>query len=368
MSLATVIVTAFILLATSVYAQQVVRNIERDEGNVHVLGDNVMVKEGLAGDLYGVSGLLSIEGVVEGDVVYASSNITIDGSVVGDIRTASETMRVSGNVSGDINSFSNSLYIEEGTTVGGDLKVAVVAFADVKGIVRGDVSISSDGEVNVSGNILGDLNVVAKKINIADGTRIEGDFAYRLHNDKQLNISDNVFIGGETKISEKGYLFKSSTVNDGSIFVEGLVSFFGIFFASLILFFISRRWVSKFTEYNVGNAFLNIVFGIVFLVLGFLISAILLFVPFVTVVGILLMFTIILLFFMSVLLSPVVVASYFSKFIGSGGLASNIVSLAIVAIAFVLLGYIGITSIIIVLVALFTLGALARTIQSSLFG
>ncbi len=162
---------------------QFLRRFIRKDGAMETLlrvrDDRTLIarKTTIVGDIMS-SEPLSIEGIVDGDVK-TESVVGITGHVNGDIEALK--VQIAGknaHIKGTVMTYDTT-DIFEGAAVIGD----VIAYGDVSvsGLIKGNVS--SDSIVNVADTAYIAGNVSAKKVNIADGSKIRGMVELKLSKD-----------------------------------------------------------------------------------------------------------------------------------------------------------------------------------------
>lgn len=131
---------------------------------------------------------------IVGDIL-SSEPLSIEGIVVGNVKTES-VVGITGGVNGDIEAFKvqiagknahikgtifsyDTADIFEGAAVIGDVDAS--GDISISGLIKGNVN--SDAIVNVASTAYIAGNVSAKKVNIADGSKIRGMVELKLHKD-----------------------------------------------------------------------------------------------------------------------------------------------------------------------------------------
>lgn len=98
---------------------------------------------------------------------FLSEGLIIHGNLSGD-----GDMRLSGNIHGEVNLKTGSLVIEESGYIEGNINVRELK---VSGWVKGTIITSERVEITATGKVEG--SVVTPKIQILDGATLDGDFA-----------------------------------------------------------------------------------------------------------------------------------------------------------------------------------------------
>lgn len=120
-------------------------------------GNNIVIKEGeiINDDLYVSAESFTLNGTVKGDVIVAGQTITINGTVEGDLIAAGQTIIINGTVMDDARIFGAALQVGEGAKVGSDL-IAMGASVETKagGTTGGDLILGS-GQALLAGDVAG---------------------------------------------------------------------------------------------------------------------------------------------------------------------------------------------------------------------
>ena len=115
-------------------------------------------------DLIVSAGSTRIDGDVEGDLITFSSNVTVNGHIKGDIIAFSQQLRVNGPVDGNVRAFVQSLQLN------GKVARNVMAWAgdvnlDQDAVVNGTLTAGS-GHLEVNGKLVGDLLAYSGDVDI----------------------------------------------------------------------------------------------------------------------------------------------------------------------------------------------------------
>lgn len=86
-------------------------------------GENVVIQsdEVIDDDLYVTAGTFVLDGTVNGDLLALGRTITINGTVEGDVMAAGQTILVNGTVTGAIRMAGSILLVDEHASIGGDI-------------------------------------------------------------------------------------------------------------------------------------------------------------------------------------------------------------------------------------------------------
>lgn len=176
-------------------------------------GESVVQRGRVAEDLYLAGGTVSVEAQVEGDVTAAGGQVTIDDAVSGDVMAFGGTVTLRAKVNDDARLAGGEVDIS-GTT-GGDLLVAggsvrLVPGAKVGGrawLAGGTLEIAgrvgkslqaAGGEIVIAGEVLGDADLIADRIEIRPDAVIHGQLRYR--SPKPANIAPGARVLGSVVV------------------------------------------------------------------------------------------------------------------------------------------------------------------------
>jgi cytoskeletal protein CcmA (bactofilin family) len=124
-----------------------------------VAADNFVLNGTVKGDVIAAGGTMIIgpEGVVEGDLMAGGREIVVQGTVKDDVRIAGAALKVDSGarIGDDLMGFGYSLETDPGSTVGGSL-VFGGSQALLGGTVKGDVSAGAGG-LSLQGKVGGDV-------------------------------------------------------------------------------------------------------------------------------------------------------------------------------------------------------------------
>lgn len=171
--------------APSIPAGQVV------DGSAYLAGSTVTVQGTINGDLYCGANNVIITGTIEGDVICGANTIFVGGLVRGDVRAAGNTITSTGTIDGSATLAGNAVTMAGGSTLGQDLTVGG-ATVDLSGKVGRDARVSAR-LATVSGTINRDLDAEVSELTVAPGAIIGGSVNYV--SAKDANITAGTVIG-----------------------------------------------------------------------------------------------------------------------------------------------------------------------------
>lgn len=147
------------------------------EGDLYGAGDTVRVDGRLAGDLVAAAARrVVVDGQVDGDIFVAATIVDLRGPVGDSTRVAAEDLTVGTTIDGDLLAAATELHLLDNAHLTGGI-AAVARLAEIDGTVDGDVRVAA-GEIIVRGTLGGDARLIADRLDLAPGARIEGDLVY----------------------------------------------------------------------------------------------------------------------------------------------------------------------------------------------
>lgn len=161
-------------------------------------GSSVVIEtsEQLNDDLYAAGNTIEIGGEVTRDVFAAGSTVTVSGRVGGDVTAAAGTVRVTGPVAGSVRVAggqidvtapvgwdlavlgAGSVTVGRTATIGHDVAIIGAGTVTIEGTVRGSVK-GTMGTLIVNGQIAGDIDVEADRVELRDNADVRGALRYR---------------------------------------------------------------------------------------------------------------------------------------------------------------------------------------------
>jgi cytoskeletal protein CcmA (bactofilin family) len=118
-------------------------------------GENIVIQsdEVIDDDLYVTAGTFVLDGTVNGDLIAAGQTITINGTVEGDLMAAGQTIVVNGSVTGAIRMAGSILLIDEQASVDGDIIAAGYSLETREGSGIGQDLVFAGGQVLLAGDV-----------------------------------------------------------------------------------------------------------------------------------------------------------------------------------------------------------------------
>ena len=118
-------------------------------------GENIVIQsdEVIDDDLYVTAGTFVLDGTVNGDLIAVGQTITINGTVDGDVMAAGQTILVHGRVTGAIRMAGSVLLLDEQASIGGDMIAAGYSLESRAGSQIGQDLVFAGGQILLAGDV-----------------------------------------------------------------------------------------------------------------------------------------------------------------------------------------------------------------------
>ena len=157
-------------------------------GDQFAAGQSAAVDTPVARDAFAAGYDVAIRGPVSGDAHLAGFNVSQSADVAGDVYAAGFSVAVSGNVGGDITAMGNSVSVTSPGAVGGNLRLAaqtVTVSAEVAG-----AALVTAQTLNLSSPVKGDLSFFGETIVFGPNARVDGILT--IHAPEQVAVPASV--------------------------------------------------------------------------------------------------------------------------------------------------------------------------------
>lgn len=199
-----------------------------------VAGETVYVDAIVRDEIFAAGGDVTFEGASANTMIVAGHRLTVRGSAVDDAIMAGGGLSFEGEIADDMVAAicpfcplsSNRLHIRETAVIGDDARLAS-RLLDVDGTIGGDLYAAAS-EFTLSGEVAGNVSVLADRVVIAPDARIGGDLSYRSPNEPE--IAGNAVIGGEVAKLDAPWLDDADFEREGG----GIWSWFLIVLALVV--------------------------------------------------------------------------------------------------------------------------------------
>ena len=118
-------------------------------------GENIVIESGevINDDLYITARTFVLDGRVNGDLIAMGQTITINGEVDGDVLAAGQTIVVNGTVTGAIRMAGSILLLDERASVGGDIIAAGYSLESREGSAIGQDLVFAGSQILLAGDV-----------------------------------------------------------------------------------------------------------------------------------------------------------------------------------------------------------------------
>ncbi|WP_107994756.1 bactofilin family protein [Trichococcus paludicola] len=218
---------------------------ETIEGPGFFAGNVVKVDGNVEGTTF-VSGQdVRINGNINGDLFVAAQTISIKGTVTGNIYGAGQALTFDGQSESDVFFAGQNISIGQDASVGRDLFVAGATILQ-EGIIQRNL-FGGGAEVVLSGQIGGDANLQTDSLKLQDGANIAGDLNYKGEN--EADIGAGATIAGDTDWEFAETMDKGTTaVRESNRPYMKFVWFLWSLASALLIWFLIRIWRPAFWQ------------------------------------------------------------------------------------------------------------------------
>ena len=124
-------------------------------------GENIVIPsdEVIDDDLYVTAGTFVLDGTVNGDLIAMGQTITINGRVDGDVMAAGQTIVVHGTVTGAIRMAGSVLLVDEAASIGGDMIAAGYSLESQEGSGIGQDLVFAGGQILLAGDVARNVQI-----------------------------------------------------------------------------------------------------------------------------------------------------------------------------------------------------------------
>lgn len=236
---------------------------ETISGNLYAISPKITIDGELEGDLIAISQNIEINGRINGDLIAVAENININGEINGNLRVVAKKLIVNGIISRNVNFFSQNFIVAENGKIGWDI-LGLSQNNIILGIAQGNVDIFAQ-KTELKGKILGNLKLHNQEnayLNIHSEAVIEGDLYHQT--DLELIRQDGSQING------LNYEIASNNSNKRPLFDWWQIIIYQIisgFIIALLLIKIKRSYLLKLNTKIYNKPWLDLLWGLAFLVL-----------------------------------------------------------------------------------------------------
>ncbi len=165
-------------------------------GAAYLAGNTVTVDGTVNGDLYCAGNSVAVRGTVSGDVLCAGNDVSIDGVVKGDVRVAGATVTLGGEVTGNATVAGSNVTASSSLKLGRDL-TGGASTLKIDGEIGRDMTAGTSALV-VNGTVGRNVESGFGSVAFGNEAKVGGDFSYSAQ--KEASVPTNV-VAGETKFT-----------------------------------------------------------------------------------------------------------------------------------------------------------------------
>ena len=280
--------------------------------DLYIAGGSVDVSGDVIGDAMVAGGDIAVLGNISQDISAAGGTVQVVGVIGDDVRVVGGNVSVSSEIGDDLVAAGGFVKVLSEATIAGD---AVLAGGSVvmTGTISGDLKIAAE-EIMINGPVNGDLIIrYGEKIEFGDDAIIAGNLTYAA--EEELELPEGLIVGGEvTRVDSPFEKFEKKEFEKGLGFLL-FGKFLIVLVTSLIAVLVFKRLSTKTGTLAYSKFWKNALVGFISLIVV-PISVFILFATFLgSYVGVILLFTFILLLLVAKVFSGIVAGAILSKWI-----------------------------------------------------
>jgi len=178
--------------------QPAVLAVAKSAGTV-TLGDDHVVMEDTAEDLFAVGQTVAVRGTITDNAFLAGKDVGLDGGrVEGDLLMAGAYATVDGEVLGDVYGFAGEVHITPDAVVHGDVMLGSGELRH-EGTILGSLDVGT-GAARLDGRIVGDANLEVGELHLGPGASIGGDLSYEAP--QAAEVDEAASVSGAVEFTE----------------------------------------------------------------------------------------------------------------------------------------------------------------------
>lgn len=164
--------------------------------DLYISGERVLIEGTVNGDVYAAGSTVTIKGTVNGSVFAAGQDVYVSGTVTGGVRLAGQNLRISdAAIAGGVSTFGQVITIERDAEIGGGLN-----FAGSAATIRGNVANSVMGagaSITLAGTLSKHAHFATEKLNLEKTAVINGNLQYA--SNEEFSKQKGALVKGDTK-------------------------------------------------------------------------------------------------------------------------------------------------------------------------
>ncbi len=176
-----------------------IRNGEVHEGDLYTGAESVRVHGRLDGDLIAGSNRVLVDGRIDGDVFATGNAVDLRGPIGDSTRVAAQTLTVDTTIDGSLLAGVAELIVTDDARIAGGI-TAAAARVEIDGTVENGLRLAA-GEIVIRGRVEGDANLIADSVDLEPGARITGDLQYQART--PLSPEAAALVDGDVRFEER---------------------------------------------------------------------------------------------------------------------------------------------------------------------
>jgi cytoskeletal protein CcmA (bactofilin family) len=163
------------------------------DDDVYIAGDEIVISGEVTGDVFGAGRRIRLTGSTGQSFFAGAQDVTIDGTVGHSARVGAQNLVVSGTVTQDLLGAGQTSTVETEGSVGRDIWAGgqnLTVAGNVGRDIRGGVQ-----DLTISGTVGGNVEVDADSVTLEDGARVAGDLIYT--SNSEADIDPGAEVAGE---------------------------------------------------------------------------------------------------------------------------------------------------------------------------
>ncbi len=304
--------------ASSVFRSEAVVSVTPDQvvsGDFYSLGkDSVLISGKIDGDLISSSANIGVDGLIEGEILAIAGKVEVRGKVNNSVRVIADSVLISGKIDGNVSIIARDVQILSSAEISGDVLVfgtspfLAETSASISGFVGGNIYGHADS-FRLDGKIDGVVEIKTNNLTLGDSANIPKYVKYE--SISELRRSPNSIVGN---IVRSDPVLLNNTSNDSGDAIKSALKILLInLFAALVLFLLFRRQIERLAYLAAERPMKNFALGFAIFILIPVASTVLFF----SILGVLLSFSVLLLYFLLVILSIILIGPVFGYLLSS---------------------------------------------------
>lgn len=227
--------------------------------SLYIVNNQINIDSNLQNELYAAGQNVTVNGQVADSAFIASNYVTTNGSVGDSLKVAGSTININGNVGSDLFFAGSTVNISKNVVITDDLS-GVAGFVSIDGKVGKNVKIAGT-TVEINGEIDGDAFVIADNVKIGNQAVIKGTLDYRSPKEAEIasgaQIQDIQFHKSVSKSNTASEKFKEAFTS------FNLIKVFAAIILGLLLIYIFPKNSEKIVRDGFAELGRNVLVGLI---------------------------------------------------------------------------------------------------------